>query len=393
MNSKLWLLMLGNLVMGSGSLVIAGILSPISQDMGVSVASAGQLMTAYALAFAVGAPVMAVLLGALCRKRVLMLALGLFALASALGAAASNFEILMISRVLSGMAAAMFSPNAAAVATLLVEPSQRGRAIALVFGGFTLATVFGVPLGTYLGLHIGWRETLAGVSVATTLVLALIALQLPGNLRMPPVNLRSWLVIGRDRTIVSVLGVSLLQIAGTYVLFSFMGPFLAERIQATPDQIALMLMLFGAAGVIGNWLSGRAVDRFGAASVANVNIAIVMLGLGLIYAAGQSAWLMGLGVALWGGCVFSINTAQQARLVAHNPQLTAAMLPANSSALFAGQAFGSIAGGVALNQMSLSGFDALPLLGLAFASVAGLLSMRTTQTQRHLLKVNPDQAS
>jgi predicted MFS family arabinose efflux permease len=384
MNSKLWLLMLGNLVVGSGSLVIAGILSPISQDLGVSVASAGQLMTVYALAFALGAPVMAVLLGAWCRKRVLVMALGLFAFASALGAAAPNFEILMISRVLSGIAAAMFSPNAAAVATLLVEPSQRGRAIALVFGGFTLATVFGVPLGTYLGLHIGWRETLMVVSLATMLVLILIAHKLPSQLQMPPANLRSWLLLGQDRKVISLFGVSFLQIAGTYVLFSFMGPFLAARIHASPDQIAWMLMLFGAAGVVGNALSGRAVDRFGAASVASFNIAMVMLGLGVIYVAGHSVWLMGLGIALWGGSVFSINTAQQARLVAHNPQLTAAMLPANSSALFGGQALGSISGGASLSQLNMSGFDALPVMGLAFAGFALLISLRTTETPKQL---------
>jgi predicted MFS family arabinose efflux permease len=392
MNSKLWLLMLGNLVMGSGSLVIAGIVTPISQDMNVSIAAAGQLMTAYALAFALGAPVMAIILGAWCRKRVLTLALVLFTIASALGAIAPNFEMMMFSRVLCGIAAAMFSPNAAAVATLLVEPSQRGRAIALVFGGFTLATVFGVPLGTYLSLHIGWRETLLGVTLASMLVLALISFRLPNNLQLPPVNIRSWLVLGRDRTVVSLLSVSLLQIAGTYVLFSFMGTFLSQRIQATPDQIAMIFMLFGAAGVVGNWLSGRAVDQFGAGSVTNFNIGIVLLGLGLIYLAGSSILLTSLGIALWGGSVFSINTAQQARLVAHNPQLTATLLPANSSALFTGQAFGSIAGGVALSQLDSISFGNLPAIGFGFVCIALTISVRIMKAQKQLL-ARPSTAS
>jgi predicted MFS family arabinose efflux permease len=380
MNSKLWLLMLGNLVIGSGSLVIAGILQPIAQDMNVSVASAGQLMTAYAMAFALGAPIMAVLLGAWCRKRVLLAALALFTIASAIGAVAPNFEVLIASRVLSGIAAAMFSPNAAAVATMLVAPALRGRAIALVFGGFTLATVFGVPLGTYLGLHIGWRETLVAVAIVSAFVFTLIAFGLPNQLKLPPVNLRSWLALGRDRTVVSLLSISFMQIAGTYVLFSFMGPYLAQKILATPDQIALMLMLFGAAGVIGNTLSGRAVDRFGAARVASVNITFVMLGLAFLFAAGQSFLLTAIGVALWGGSVFSINTAQQARLVGHNPELTAAMLPANSSALFAGQAFGSLSGGAVLAQVNVGGFDLLPVIGLIFAGIALTISLMTKNT-------------
>ena len=343
MNSNMRLLMLGNQVVGSGSLVIAGILTPIGRDLQVSVATAGQLMTAYALAFAVSAPLVAVLLGAWCRKRVLMLALGMFALASALGALAPSFELMLASRVLAGMAGAMFSPNAAAVATLLSPPEQRGRAIALVFGGFTLATVFGVPLGAYLGLHIDWRETLVVVSAASVVMLVFLTRGLPEGLQVPRVNLAGWLQLGKDKTVMLLLGVSVMQIAGTYAVFGFIGPFLAHRVQsASADQIALLLMLFGAAGFAGNLLGGRMVDRFGAARTAAVNIALVIAGLLIVAASQGSLALLMVGIVIWGGNVFSINTAQQTRLVQYKLALTAALLPANSSVLFAGQALGTL---------------------------------------------------
>lgn len=379
MNSNMRLLMLGNLVVGSGSLVIAGILTPISRDLHVSVATAGQFMTAYALAFALSAPMVAVLLGKWCRKRVLMLALGLFALAAGLGAVSPNFEMMLASRVLAGIAGAMFSPNAAAVATLLAPPEQRGRAIAVVFGGFTLATVFGVPLGSYLGLQIGWRETLAQVSAASVIMLIFLVRGLPEGLQVPRVQLAGWVQLGRDKTVLMLLGVSLLQIAGTYTVFGFIGPFLANRVQsASADQIALMLMLFGAAGFIGNWLGGRAIDRFGPAKITAVNITLVTAGLLTVAQSEGSLTVLLTGIVLWGGNVFSINTAQQTLLVTYKPALTAALLPANSSVLFAGQALGTLAGGLALSSIPGSGFDLLPLIGAAFAVAAlGLLSLVT----------------
>jgi predicted MFS family arabinose efflux permease len=387
MNPSISALMLSNLVIGSGSLVIAGILSPISQELDVSVATAGQLSTAYALAFAIGAPLASFFLGAWCRKRVLMLGLGLFALASLIGALAPSYGVLLASRLLAGVAAAMVSPTAAAVAAMLSAPEQRGRAIATVFGGFTLATVFGVPLGSYLGLHLGWRETLAGMAAASALMTFVIAYALPANLQLPRVDLRGWLALGSDSRVLTMLAVSLMQIAGTYAVFSFIGPFLAGQMKTSADQIALLLMLFGVAGFLGNWLSGRFVDKLGAAFVANINIAGVMAGLLLIALSGGAVLWMLVGIAIWGGSVFSINTAQQARLVAHAPQSMGALLPANSSVLFAGQALGGIAGGLALSWGSqTASFSILPWLGLAFATVALLLSYQLARLGRLLVK-------
>jgi predicted MFS family arabinose efflux permease len=383
MNRSISALMLGNLVIGSGSLVIAGILSPVSQELGVSVATAGQLTTAYALAFAIGAPLASFVFGAWCRKRVLMLGLALFALASLMGALAPSYGVLLASRLLAGVAAAMVSPTAAAVAAMLSAPEQRGRAIATVFGGFTLATVFGVPLGSYLGLHLGWRETLAGMAAASALMTLVIAYVLPNHLQLPRVDLRGWLALGRDSRVLTMLAVSLTQIAGTYAVFSFIGPFLAAQMNASADQIALVLMLFGAAGFIGNWFSGRWIDKLGAAFIANINIAGVMAGLLLIALSNGAVLWMLVGVAIWGGSVFSINTAQQARLVEHAPQSIGALLPANSSVLFAGQAMGGVAGGIALSwgeQTAL--FASLPWLGLVFAAVALLLSQQLARPQR-----------
>jgi predicted MFS family arabinose efflux permease len=345
MNKRLWALASGSVAMGTGSLVVAGVLAPIATDLGVSTGLAGQLVTAYALAFALGAPLLASALGRMCRRRVLLLGLALFTAGSALGAVAPSFGWLVASRVLAGVGAALFTPNATVVAATLVPAEQRGRAIATVFGGFTIASVFGVPLGTWLGLHLGWRPTLALSALLGVLAWVLVAWQVRGRITVPPANLRSWLAIARDPQALAILATTGVAIAGTYAVFSYVGPYLAARAGATPDQTALWLMLFGAAGTAGTWLTGRHVDRVGPARMAAANLGLVVLGLLLLTTHASGTAVVLLGLLLWGGGVFAVNAAQQARLVAHAPQLSGALLPANASVLYLGQAAGGGLGG------------------------------------------------
>ena len=373
MNRSLLLLTAGNLVVGTGSLAITGILAPIAAELGVTVAGAGQSTTAYAAAFALGAPAIAMTLGHLDRRAVLLAGLVVFTAASLLGAVAPSFEVLLASRVLAGLGAAAFSPNAVAVASAVVAPERRGWAIALVFGGWTLAGVFGVPLGTWLGLHAGWRWALALVAGMGLAVVLASLKGLPRDVRLPPTDLRRWAVLVHERRYALSLSVTAVATVGSFVLFSFMGPFLAAGWGLGGDAIASTLMLFGAAGVAGNLASGRAVDRFGPKRVAEANLAGVAAALGLValaFASGAVVPLI-LGVLLWGAAVFSINTAQQARLVDLDPAPTGIVLPANSSSLYVGQALGAAAGG---GLLAAAGYGALPIAGAALLGAALLAS-------------------
>jgi predicted MFS family arabinose efflux permease len=372
MNTQLWSLTAGMLAMGTGSLVIAGMLTPVAADLQVSTALAGQLTTAYALAYAVGAPLAALWLSKLCRRRVLLLGLGLFAGATLMGAFAPSFAWLMASRIAAGLAAAVFTPNATAVAASLVPPERRGQAIATVFGGFTLASVFGVPLGTWLGLHVGWRETLLLVLLITAAASVFVATQIRGRIDLPPADLRSWLAVAGDAAALRMLATTGVSIAGTYAVFSYIGPFLSQS--ASADGVALLLMLFGAAGVVGNTLSGKVVDRVGPQRMVLLNMGLVALGL-LVLAASTHLAAVLIGLLLWGGGVFAINANQQARLVAHAPQLAGALLPANASVLYIGQAMGGAAGAVALAADASAGLAMLPWIGVAFVVAAAGLAL------------------
>ena len=159
----LYLFALCNLVIGTGAFVISGILVPISGSLQVSVASAGQAMTVYAMATAVLAPLALVATGGWPRKRALCAGMAVFGLGNLLCAAATTFGVLLLGRALMGVGA-MFTPVAAGIAVALVEPARRGRALSLVFLGVSLSYVIGLPLGAWLGLRYGWQWPIALVA-------------------------------------------------------------------------------------------------------------------------------------------------------------------------------------------------------------------------------------
>ena len=209
--APLLLLACGTFASGTDLSVIAGILPHIARDLHVSVAAAGQMITVFAFAYALGSPVlMAVVAGGSTPNRLLALAIGAFALANVLAAVAPNIEVLALARALAALLAGVYVPSAAAAAAALVGPELRGRALALVLGGSSIATVLGVPAGVWIAEHFSWRATFRFVSLLALLALAGIVLALPAAAKLPKVPLRARLAPLARADVVLVLAVTLL---------------------------------------------------------------------------------------------------------------------------------------------------------------------------------------
>ncbi len=344
----LYALSFGNLVVGTGTLIIAGIINDMAADLQTSVAAIGQLVTGYSLAVCLGAPVLAGLTSNFDRRRVLTGALVLFAAGHLLAAVAPGYYTVLALRIVTGFGAAIFTPQAAASAGLLVPSEQRGRAIALVFLGFSIATVVGIPLGTYLGAHFGWRWALATVGALALLCAALLRWLLPSGLHVQHIGAAEWHRVLSDARLLLVLAVTVVQGSAQFVLFTYIAKLFKDFVGATPAVISLLLMGFGIFGVIGNIIGGALMDRIGAARVALLSIA-VMLAAFLLWPATRGALpVMALACALWGLGCFAVNSAQQARLVELAPPLAPVSIALNSSGIYFGQAFGAALGGIIL---------------------------------------------
>jgi len=343
----LTLLAASNFVVGSGAMCMTGLVGLIAQDLAVSTGAAAQLLTGYALSFALSAPLVALFAARVCRKTLLVWALACFGVLMLAAAAAPSFALLWLARALGGAAAAAFVPNASAVAAALAAPAERGRSLTVVFGGFTIALVLGSPLGTYVGVAFGWRVIFSALGLAA-LVMALLARSaLPGGIMVPGASRAAFASVSRQGRLLSLLAINAIGAAGTFAVFSLAAVALPELLGTSSDamhpSVAAALLVFGLGALAGNAFSLLALDRVGSVRMATLSFLLTALALGALASrtAGLASWAA---LAIWGVATFVGTTAMQTRLVAEGPALASALLPLNSSAQFAGQAIGTVCG-------------------------------------------------
>lgn len=371
----LWLLCLVNLIIGTGAFVIGGILSPIAQDLHISVPAAGQAMTAYALSTAVLAPLMLLATGRWPRKRALLLALALFTLGNLLCALSSSFAMLIAGRVLMGLGA-VFTPIAAGIAVASVEPARRGKALALTFLGMSLSYAIGVPLGSWLGLAFDWHTPIWLVTGLSLLALIGAAIWVPRDIAAPGASFAGLPALLARGDVLSVMLLTLAYFIAIFAVFSYIGPVLQTLTPMSREQQSLTLALFGLSGVVGTLIGGAANDRFGARRTLLVQLAVLGATMALLPLT-QGSWpaLMATLIA-WGTAGFGMMAPQQSRLAAIAPAQAPMLLSLNTSMLYLGTAAGAIVGGAFAARQ---GFAQLAWAGLPFVAL-GLVILWTVHT-------------
>jgi MFS transporter, DHA1 family, inner membrane transport protein len=361
-----WALMAGNFAIGCGVMVTAGSLNDLVRSLQVSVAVGGQLISVAAAVMALGAPLLAAAVGRADRRWLLTAALLWYAAGHALAALMPSFAALLPVRALSVLGAAVFTPQAAAAMNLLAPPAERGRAITFIFLGWSLSSVLGMPLHSYIGEAWGWRWAFALVAVLSLLAAVAVWRTLPGGLRAAPLSWQSWRTALTHPLLIGVVAVTALSAAGQFTLFSYFAPYYRQVLQADALGVSLLFMWFGAFGLLGNLALSRFIDRFGAASCATWMMGSMALSL-VLWPLALSLPLMAAVLVPWALGCFSSNSAQQARLGAVAPALAPALMALNTSAMYLGQAVGAGSGGVLLAH---SGFDWLNVAALCWMLLA-----------------------
>jgi predicted MFS family arabinose efflux permease len=374
----LWALLAGNFVIGTGVMVVPGTLNEISASLSVTVATAGQLITAAAVVMCLGAPLLAAVVAGWDRRQLLALTLLWYAAGHALAALMPSFGALLPVRMLTVVAPAIFTPQAAACAGMLVPPEHRGRAVTFVFLGWSMASVLGLPIGALIGGHLGWRMAFMAVAMLSIVSAASIWLTLPTGIRPAALTAAAWSRVLRSPVLMGIVSVTALQGAGQFVLFSYFGPILKQSFGADATTLSLMWALFGAFGMVGNMAVSRFIDRVGAGRMVLLTTSLIALSLLLWPFAGTLAWLAVV-LMPWGLGCFAANSAQQARLVGLAPALAPGSVALNSSGIYIGQAVGAAVGGWLLAH------DAAPWMskvGLALLLVAIGLSVAIDRSRR-----------
>jgi MFS transporter, DHA1 family, inner membrane transport protein len=364
-------LMLGNIVTGCAVLAPAGMLVELSTGLDVSIRTAGLLITFGAIMLCVGSPLTAWLTSRIERRSLLTVTLAVLALTNAASAFAPDYDSLLIIRLIMLGVGALYTPQAAGTAALIVPAEKRGSTIAYIFLGWSLAAAIGLPLIAFAASRYGWRTVYGGIGALGCVSFLLLLWRLPGGLIGAPVDLKTWTDVGRNRMIILLLLITMVQMSGQFVVFTFMGPLLAKLTGAGPDAIGLVFACYGVCGFIGIAIATRIVDSWGAWKTSVLFTVLMMLGVtGWALSAGIYP-LMAASVAIWGLGFASTNSMQQVRLVGAAPALASASVSLNTSVLYVGQAVGSAIGGLlyARDWLTGAGYVAMAFVASALTLV------------------------
>jgi DHA1 family inner membrane transport protein len=354
---------LGAFAVGTTEFVVIGLLPTIGADLGVDIATAGLLVTGYAVGIAVGGPILTFATRRMAKPTVLITLMAGFAIAHLLLAVAPTFELLLLGRLVTASAHGAFFAVGAIVAAETAERGHEGRAIGLMFTGLTVATVIGVPLGTFIGQQSSWRVpflVVAGLAAAAAVAIRLVvrtkAKGGPPGGRVPV-----------DRSALALaLATTVIGFGSQFVIFTFLAAFLEQQTGIELGAISLLLVVFGAASAVGSIVGGRASDRWPRGTLP-VALAVLASILGLFGLLGGVAFAIVILLFAWGVAGFVLSPALQARVVsAAGPGNTLAS-SLNISAFNVGIAAGSLVGTAVVAD---GGLASTPFVAAAFAAIA-----------------------
>lgn len=370
MYRRVFPLTVATFAVGTDSFVVAGVLPQVATSLRVGVAAAGQLVTAYALAYAVASPLLAVATARWPRRRVLVTGLAVFAAGNGVTVATGSFAVAVFGRVLAGAGGAMVTPVALAAAAALVPQARRGRALAVVTAGLSVATAMGVPAGTAVGAVVGWRATLLLVAAVGLLAMLGVAAAVPALPAPPAIPLARRFAPAGDRRVALVLVTTLAVFAGLYTVYCYISVVFHRATSGSGSALAVLLFAWGVAATLGNVSAGVLTDRYGDRRVLNTAIALVAVDFALLPWTSREFPTALAAIIMWGICGWAVLVPNIHRLLSTIPAQATLLTGLHSGVLYtsAGSAAALGAAGT-----GLLGTNSLGPLGACLIG-AGLLA-------------------
>ncbi|GGD97517.1 MFS transporter [Paenibacillus nasutitermitis] len=386
MGFRLLLLTLGGFAIGMEGFMIAGLLPALSQDLNVSISTAGQLVTVFSIVYAVGSPILTMWTGRVERKRLLAGAMLLFAAGNFLCGLANIYAVVFLGRMITAAGAGMFSPAAAGAASVLAPPDKRGRSLSMVLGGQTIALILGVPLGTWIAYTLDWRMPFWIVGVLAVLAAIFIHLFFPTIDPSETVSLKNRLSLLKRPLILSALVTSLTWGIGIFLVFTYVADIFGQ-FGAAGQTITILLFFVGIASFAGVSFGGYAVDRFG--STRTIVLSLFLL-LGAVSTLSLLRYIHGFAdplivgitaMALWGFSGYAFNPAQQHRLIDLSGSMSGVVLSLHNSFIYLGSALGALFGGLGLKYGSVNNLGFFSGAAVLLALIVFGISYRISKTE------------
>ncbi len=369
LNPPLLALAAGAFGIGVTEFAPMGLLPVIATDLGVSIPTAGLLISAYALGVMLGAPLMTLTTGRMPRRALLIGLAAIFTVGNLLSAISTDYSMLLVARVITSLNHGAFFGVGSIVAAGLVPPNRQAGAVAAMFMGLTIANVVGVPLATWAGEALGWRASFWGIAAIGVGVMAALRLTLPQLSAPTGGNIAAELRVLSRGSVLAALALTVIGSSAMFTVFTYIAPILREQTHASLGFVTAMLVTYGLGLTLGNWLGGKfadkSVDRTLIVTLASLSAILVAFAVAMPFAVPTSIL-----VFLWGIASFALVPPLQVRVMGaagDAPNLASAM---NIGAFNLGNAIGAAVGGAVI--AGGLGYPAVSLAG-AVASGLGLL--------------------
>ena len=366
LNPALLALAIGAFGIGVTEFSPMGLLPVMATDLGVSIPTAGLLVSAYAVGVMLGAPLMTLTTTKVPRRTLLIGLMGIFTLGNFLSAIATDYNMLLMARIVTSLNHGAFFGVGSVVAASVVAPDKRAGAVAAMFMGLTIATIGGVPLATWVGEVAGWRTAFWGITALGVAAMLALRFALPNIAADKDVDVKAEVSVLKRGPVLFALALTVIGSSAMFTVFTYIAPILQSEAKASTLFVTAMLVIYGVGLTVGNMLGGRFADKsVDKTLIVSLGGLIAML---VIFAAAMKWPLVApVVIFLWGVASFAIVPPLQMRVMqeAHEaPNLASAM---NIGAFNLGNAIGAALGGAVISQGL--GFPAVSLAGAAMSAI------------------------
>ncbi|OAB47303.1 MFS transporter [Paenibacillus antarcticus] len=364
-------LTVGAFAIGMTEFVIMGLLPNVAQDLNVSIPTAGQLITMYALGVAVGAPILTLLTQRIPQKKLLCLLMVLFILGNVISVVAPTYAVLMVARLITALTHGTFFGVGAVIASNLVQPNKRAGAVSIMMAGLTIANIVGVPLGTFIGQHMGWRSSFGAIAIMGVVALIGIIIFIPQLRQDKPASIKQQIsALAKPRLLLYLL-IGALGNASLFTVFTYINPLLQEVSGFAEHSVTWILVLFGCGVTIGNILGGKLADWKLMPSILGLYFSVAII-LTIFTFTVHSPIAAVLTIFLWGVVSFAVMPGLQVRIMSLAQDAPALASTSSHSAGNLGNASGAFIGGWVITHLAIT---SLPWVGAILVGLGLILGI------------------
>jgi len=367
--AKIYILALISFLVGTSQYIISGILDKMADALGVSIGAAGQLITVFSLAYAIGTPILMVLTSKMERRKLLIYTLFVFIVGNLLSVIVPGYGLFMIARIIMALSTGVAVVTVLSIAAKISPANKKASSIATVVMGFTASLIIGVPIGRFITSTYGWKFVFIGIALLVLFVIFIVINTIPKMNGDASIPLKRQIAMFKKPKIALALSITFFLMTGYAIIFTYLSPFLVNTVGMSDHLLSITFLVLGVASLFGSKLGGLSADKKGVIFTLKRGLLVNLTSLVVLLFISHSNIAVFIILTVWSFAAWSSGATQQYNLATISPESSDVLLGLNQSMMQLGFAFGAGLGGVIVGQISLSSITWFSALSVVFASI------------------------